>query len=115
MGLSVKEIYEDFERLQALCNDYKFPANLAFRLKILHDKLLVVVQTVLTIRKQIVEDCGVKQEDGKYKITDQVTADTRWNAVLAEKSEHTFQKIKIAELGKIEIKPADLVPWIFEE
>lgn len=116
MTIQLTDLINGQDNLRQL-TEIKFPVKVSYRLSKLLNKVTSELSTYEELRTKLITELGT--EDKKTK---QITVTNEnlpkfveeLNKLRQVETEIDFQKIKIAELGDIQIEPKLLLEWVFE-
>lgn len=118
MRLKLREIVENETALNILM-EIKFPQKVSFRLSRLKKILLPEIESFNERRIVLAKEYGkqVNETEDKWEIPkDNVPKfNKELNTLLDMEIDIPFEKIKLEELGNIEIEPKNLIDFVFEE
>ena len=116
MKLQLKEIINSTEQIKSLL-EVKLPIKVSYRLMRLIDKLQPELKIYDDKRNELVKEFGTKQENGDMKVEDPKKLE-EFSKKMVElwdvEVDVDFDKLKIDEMGDVNIAPKDLVSFIFE-
>lgn len=116
--VKLAEIVGSVDQIKSL-SELKLPVKISYRLS----RLAAKIQPELTIynekRNKIIEELGTQNEDKTFSIKDAEKL-KEFTVKLKELLEieieiDWFEKIKISELGEINVPAKDLIEWVFSE
>ena|SRR3990167_284432 len=113
LGVIVSDL-ENLKELQAI----KMPVKISYRLKRLVYKLQPILKSYDEKRNELVKEFGEEDEEKKiWNVKKESLPEfyAKLQELLDTDEEIDFEKIKIGELGGIEIAPKLLIDFIFEE
>ena len=105
MKIKLSEIINGEKNIASL-QEVKLPVKISYRIKRLVDKLIPILKNYQEEKNKLVIEFGEKLEEDKYEVTDPIKLKEFWAKVteLQEiEEEIDFEKIKVEELGNINI------------
>lgn len=115
--IKLKKIVDSAEAVVELLK-VKFPIKISFALSKLATQLEPELKIYNDKRNEILKELGTPQEENSLSYNFTLENRLKFNEELDKLTDIDikvdFQKIKIADLGEIEIAPTLLVDWIFE-
>ena len=116
MQIKLNEIVGSAENIKALL-EVKLPVKIAYRLSKLVNKLQPSLSIYEENRNKLIKEYGTEQEDGNIAVKDPEKLKlfaVELGKLLEVEESVEFEKIKIEDLGEIEIAPNLLVNFLFE-
>lgn len=116
MQIKLNDVVSNVENLQAL-QEIKFPVKVSYRIKRLIDKLDPILKAYNEKRNDLVKEFGEEQEDKSVRVTDPaklISFSEKLSDLLTSEETVDFEKIKVEELGDVEVSAKLLVSFIFE-
>lgn len=117
MKIKLEEIIKASSALVEL-QRYSLPVKISYRLKRLLDRLTPILKSYDEKRVELVKEFGEQNEKKEFEVRDPEKLKLfheKHNELLEFEEEVEFDKIKIKELGNINIPAKDLVDFVFEE
>jgi len=105
------------DSILAQLQEVKFPFKVSYRIKRLTDKLQPILTAFDANRNELIKEFGEEQENKAFQVTDKEKLKLfyeKLNELLIIEEEVEFEKIKVEELGDVQISSKLLVDFIFE-
>lgn len=105
------------ESIFAQLQEIKFPVKVSYKIKRLVDKLEPILKAYEANRNELVKEFGEEQENKSFQVTDPEKLKLFYekiNELLTTEEEIEFEKIKIDELGDVQIPSKLLLDFMFD-
>lgn len=115
MKIKLNDIVNDYSKFTEL-TEIKLPLKTSYKIQKANDKIMSEVKQFFKQKDKIVQEYGEENDQGGFSVKpeNKETFKKEINDLLELEVDLDIEKVKIEELGDIQIEPKLLIGWMFE-